>query len=769
MKHSITGSAYVGTDFKCLFLEVCPGEAVLTPVMVTAGMPAAPPADGRSKYNLQSSSSCAALKRMITDCRPLLTHFTLDSWVCDEAEYLRQLSDPQARSDGLRAVSNMLSVAEHVASLHLFVCVECSYHRQIGWNVLHNRHKQYLRLHNREGFYFLDVHMCMYGYRLPFADGLTKMKTRFLTNAPWMVQLGMLCNGDHVHERRNILPQPAGVVPEFAIAYGDVLRGAELWISVAPRTRPVNRDTPRIHCVHSLYTTGHWPNLPLTYTAGDLDVARRTCVATCDEDAPMIAPMNFDPARDPAKMAEYEEEFSWLIQWIRELKVPAWRIHYTERKSLEKEYVVDFTEEIFDIRTISMKKSLTFTAYGKHGVLKLGHAKALALAYTAFIASRIETLENYRFGCGYLKPNGFHGNGCGEFWVYPISEFLRRAAQPDFDMNSETCADKDTFCWNCRVVEETPTYVHCKCLGHAVGEAGLHNPRDMQYADTTYGSVRVNSDSIFMQIKQKVSDFVGPAMNDEGIILRCGQVGEEYYEELVQHQALLQWVHSFYWAHSKEPMTGFSICSRCISFRLHAKCAVVWWQPRSAAAVAIQPDGGEYASPVRYLNWLEPGTYNLREISDGVIFAHESCDQCAEYRDALELAGFPIPASLRVTGFDKSLTSVGIERGRLPHMYRVGSDTSAVMLLLLHGASRLSLDGHGAHILPGWVGDDQRAALLHDLCLAAGAARARVPLSKADISLFAPRFSLPLLGGTCSARAPFQRLQTPIALSLIHI
>ena len=763
MKHSITGSAYVGTDFKCLFLEVCPGEAVLTPVMVTAGMPAAPPADGRSKYNLQSSSSCAALKRMITDCRPLLTHFTLDSWVCDEAEYLRQLSDPQARSDGLRAVSNMLSVAEHVASLHLFVCVECSYHRQIGWNVLHNRHKQYLRLHNREGFYFLDVHMCMYGYRLPFADGLTKMKTRFLTNAPWMVQLGMLCNGDHVHERRNILPQPAGVVPEFAIAYGDVLRGAELWVSVAPRTRPVNRDTPRIHCVHSLYTTGHWPNLPLTYTAGDLDVARRTCVATCDEDAPMIAPMNFDPARDPAKMAEYEEEFSWLIQWIRELKVPAWRIHYTERKSLEKEYVVDFTEEIFDIRTISMKKSLTFTAYGKHGVLKLGHAKALALAYTAFIASRIETLENYRFGCGYLKPNGFHGNGCGEFWVYPISEFLRRAAQPDFDMNSETCADKDTFCWNCRVVEETPTYVHCKCLGHAVGEAGLHNPRDMQYADTTYGSVRVNSDSIFMQIKQKVSDFVGPAMNDEGIILRCGQVGEEYYEELVQHQALLQWVHSFYWAHSKEPMTGFSICSRCISFRLHAKCAVVWWQPRSAAAVAIQPDGGEYASPVRYLNWLEPGTYNLREISDGVIFAHESCDQCAEYRDALELAGFPIPASLRVTGFDKSLTSVGIERGRLPHMYRVGSDTSAVMLLLLHGASRLSLDGHGAHILPGWVGDDQRAALLHDLCLAAGAARARVPLSKADISLFAPRFSLPLLGGTCSARAPFQRLQTPIA------
>lgn len=69
---------------------------------------------------------------------------------------------------------------------------------------------------------------------------------------------------------------------------------------------------------------------------------------------------------------------------------------------------------------------------------------------------------------------------------------------------------------------------------------------------------------------------------------------------------------------------------------------------------------------------------------------------------------------LRVTGFDKALTSFGMERGRLPHMYKTLHDTAVVMMLLLHGASRLSLDGYGSSVLPHWVSDDQREVLLHD-------------------------------------------------------
>ncbi len=60
----------------------------------------------------------------------------------------------------------------------------------------------------------------------------------------------------------------------------------------------------------------------------------------------------------------------------------------------------------------------------------------------------------------------------------------------------------------------------------------------------------------------------------------------------------------------------------------------------------------------------------------------------------------PTGRSLRVVGLDASLTALAIERGRLLHMYKVGSDTVAVMLLSLHGASRLSLDGFGNYVLP---------------------------------------------------------------------
>ena len=135
---------------------------------------------------------------------------------------------------------------------------------------------------------------------------------------------------------------------------------------------------------------------------------------------------------------------------------------------------------------------------------------------------------------------------------------------------------------------------------------------------------------------------------------------------------------------------------------------------------------------MRCLLKLDPGTYHLRELSNGIIYAHSSATECRDHSMALEVDGFPVPFSLRITGFDRSLSAFGIERGRLPHMYKVGSDTSATMLLLLHGASRLSLDGYGAHVLPSWVNEEQRHNLLHDLSKLAEAAETRAPLSAAQ-------------------------------------
>ena len=69
--------------------------------------------------------------------------------------------------------------------------------------------------------------------------------------------------------------------------------------------------------------------------------------------------------------------------------------------------------------------------------------------------------------------------------------------------------------------------------------------------------------------------------------------------------------------------------------------------------------------------WVSDGIREPTLVHGKVKFAyacavvHYSCakdERSGEHRESLELLGFPIPASLRVTGFDKSLTSVGIER-----------------------------------------------------------------------------------------------------------
>ena len=87
-------------------------------------------------------------------------------------------------------------------------------------------------------------------------------------------------------------------------------------------------------------------------------------------------------------------------------------------------------------------------------------------------------------------------------------------------------------------------------------------------------------------------------------------------------------------------------------------------------------------------------------------------------------------------------------------MYSMGKDSKATMLLLMHGASRLNLDGFGAHLLPAWVNDDQRPMLLHDLYKLASTADNHESLSPAVITKWSARFKLLLLDGVNSAELP---------------
>lgn len=80
-------------------------------------------------------------------------------------------------------------------------------------------------------------------------------------------------------------------------------------------------------------------------------------------------------------------------------------------------------------------------------------------------------------------------------------------------------------------------------------------------------------------------------------------------------------------------------------------------------------------------------------------------------------------------------------------MYKVGKDTAAVMLLLMHGASRLSLDGYGSFVLPDWCSDSMRADLRAELQTLGREANAWCPLSLIALARIRDRLATPFLGG----------------------
>ena len=134
----------------------------------------------------------------------------------------------------------------------------------------------------------------------------------------------------------------------------------------------------------------------------------------------------------------------------------------------------------------------------------------------------------------------------------------------------------------------------------------------------------------------------------------------------------------------------------------------------------------------------------------------------------MEIENFPLPGSLRLIGVERELTSLGVERGRLPHLYKTGKDTCAIFHLLLHGVSRLNYAGLGDDSyaqFPDWTMAEQKDALLHDLRTLCHTAQRRYPLEGDDLLPWVGRFRLQLIGGIVnppSHPVHLQRFETPM-------
>ena len=87
-------------------------------------------------------------------------------------------------------------------------------------------------------------------------------------------------------------------------------------------------------------------------------------------------------------------------------------------------------------------------------------------------------------------------------------------------------------------------------------------------------------------------------------------------------------------------------------------------------------------------------------------------------------------------------------------MYKTGSDTCAVIGLLIHGVSVHGDDGAPNIALPVWASEESKPDLIHDLRLTAEVAASRRNFTTAEIELLAPRFLLGVLGAEVSSPKP---------------
>ena len=89
-----------------------------------------------------------------------------------------------------------------------------------------------------------------------------------------------------------------------------------------------------------------------------------------------------------------------------------------------------------------------------------------------------------------------------------MSIFVAQHHATALDPTCETFVEPGTFCWNSVLVDEHLQYRRYKCLGHSVGSelSGVPEQQVITYADTSVGLVREQSEALFLQLKQVVSE-----------------------------------------------------------------------------------------------------------------------------------------------------------------------------------------------------------------------------------------------------------------------
>ena len=200
------------------------------------------PVDITTGWDLTLRKDVKQLKVLIQRYRPLMVHFAPVCRIFSQAYHPLSLpkyytKEEQYQGDLLLAV-NISKLALYVYRLQLFVCIE----NPIRSTIFSLTGYAFLR--NLAGFFFVDANMCMYNYRHPVTKELVWKGLRLLTNAPWMVPLGRLCDKSHCHTslEGQHTTKSATYNTEFCRAYAKQLAASSQWLRLVAHSYSVARS-----------------------------------------------------------------------------------------------------------------------------------------------------------------------------------------------------------------------------------------------------------------------------------------------------------------------------------------------------------------------------------------------------------------------------------------------------------------------------------------------------------------------------------------------
>ena len=725
-----------GDNYGVHFSEVCAGTAILTACVRDGGLTALEPVDKSTHWDLTRRADVNRLKRLYTTKRPLLTHFSPECRIFSIA-YRPQVDQTETERYqlSLRLAVNCGELALFLVSLGLFVFIEDPLGAWIYELPV------FEKLRSLPGFFFIVAEGCRFGLRHRVTGKAVKKGWKFLTNAPWMRGVGLRClnfsspRAQH-HEHTVLEGSETGYSAaypwDFCVAYRVCLQEASRVLRWQGQGQVIRRVSDNFKVIMTTQLGNTWPNWPLVILSGELEEERRIAAV-------------FD--LDPAGGAEFDERFVVMCKYLAEQTAVAKKVTHNVNRDGSEYFTVHYDSLVIDLRDGRDKLTMRFTAFGEGHRERLGTARAAVLAHTAY-ASSFGAKEPGRFGCGKMKPTGYHGDAKNEFEVRDVTHVSGLIGwQPDL----VTFVPREAFCWNSVTIEEHPGYVRAKCLGHPIGEPELMHPRKITYADNSVGQVRAYREETFMILKKALKDVALATATPHGFTVTFGSLDGRFRATDGPEKMLLDTALKYYWSHSKVPISAVTLWHEVtqLEFKEHGEWrSMVAWHSASGTTVGFRSDPTQpWGDGTRELTEVDANAkFHFHALACVACFARAPEETYRDHREGLEIMGFPIPSSLRVVGLAHCLTALGIERGKLLEMYKTGPDTCAPMLLLLHGAGQL-----GGASLPDWVRPENRE-VINELGAMAELSRAHRYFTDEELVYYQTKVELKLLEGTVLCR-----------------